>query len=228
MLWINDFISLVYPQICACCGRTLWKTEDVICSFCDYHLPKTRFHLEEDNPVSRIFWGRSPVESAAAFLYFNKGNNVQRLIHLLKYKGRKDIGVFLGKRYGLLLMDSRLFGSADLIIPIPLHPKKLRSRGYNQSDQFAIGLSQSMQIPVGQEILMRKKATETQTRKSRFQRFQNVSEIFAVKATTGLAGRHLLLVDDVITTGSTMEACISALLTVPGIRISIAAIATTV
>jgi ComF family protein len=228
MKWIIDFISLVYPEICACCGRTLWQGEEIICAFCEYHLPRTHFHLDYDNPVNRIFWGRSDIESAGAFLFFNKGNNVQRLIHLLKYKGRKEIGVFLGKRYGLLLKDSFLFGSVDLIIPIPLHRKKFKTRGYNQSEQFALGLSHSMKVPVGQEILIRTKPTETQTRKSRFHRFENVSDIFVVNNAFVLQGHHILLVDDVITTGSTMEACISAFRMIPGLRISVAAIATTV
>ena len=181
--------------------------------------------MEEDNPVSRIFWGRTEVESAASYFHFNKGSKVQRLIHLLKYKGRRDIGIYLGRQYGAFLKNSPFFTTVEVIMPVPLHWKKLRKRGYNQSEQFAVGLSISMKIPVDTLILYRKRATETQTKKSRFKRWENVAEIFALKDPEKLNGRHVLLVDDVITTGATLEACILALHAVPGIRISVASIA---
>jgi ComF family protein len=223
----DDFFSLIYPKICAACGNSLWKKEKVICTYCDFHLPRTHFHMERDNPVSRIFWGRIPVECASAFYYFNKGNKVQQLIHQLKYKGRRDIGIFLGEQYGYLLKNSLFFGSMDVIIPVPLHEKKLMKRGYNQSEQFAIGLGNSMKIPVDAHLLYRTKATETQTKKSRFRRWQNVEDLFAVRDPRNLDGRHILLVDDVITTGATIEACIKALCIVPSVRVSVAAIAVT-
>ena len=131
MSLIDDFISLIFPRICACCGNSLWKNEKIICTFCDFHLPKTDFHLEPDNQVNRIFWGRARIESGTAYLFFNKGNKVQRLIHLLKYKGRKDIGIFLGERSGLLLKTSVYFNSVELIILVLLHKKKLMKCGYN-------------------------------------------------------------------------------------------------
>jgi ComF family protein len=227
MLWIDDFISLVYPKICAICGNSLWKSEETICQRCDYHLPKTNFHLESDNPVSRLFWGRVNIEAATAFLYFNKGNAVQELIHKLKYKGRKDIGVLMGSRYGLYLRNSCLFRDISWIIPVPLHKKKFAQRGYNQSELFALGLSSVMRVPVENNELVREKVTETQTRKSRFKRWENVSEKFVIQNPQKLAGSHVMLVDDVITTGATLEACAQALIPVPGIRISIVAIAVT-
>jgi ComF family protein len=190
-------------------------------------LPRTNFHLEVDNPAGKIFWGRARIESATAYCYFNKGNKVQRLVHLLKYKGRKDIGIFLGEKQGHLLKYSPLFNSVEMIIPVPLHKKKLMQRGYNQSEQFALGLGKSMKITVNPYILYRTKFTETQTRKSRFKRWQNVSEMFALKDPSILERKHVLLVDDVITTGATLEACINTLSVIPGIRISIAAIALT-
>jgi len=225
MLWIDDFISLIYPKICAVCGNSLWRSEVTICQKCDYHLPKTNFHLELDNPVSRVFWGRIKIETASAFLYFNKGNAVQELIHKLKYKGRKDIGILLGSRYGLYLNDSPFFKDISLIIPVPLHMKKFVQRGYNQSEQFGIGLSTAMGIPLLCNELIREKATETQTRKSRFKRWENVSETFVIQNPQKLAGLHVMLVDDVITTGATLEACAQAFTLVPGIRVSIVAIA---
>jgi ComF family protein len=223
----DDFISLIFPNICACCGNSLWKHEKVICTYCDFHLPRTGFHLERDNPVTRTFWGRARIESSAAFYLFNKENRVQQMIHLLKYKDRRDIGIFIGEKYGFYLKNSPFFDSVDLILPVPLHKKKRMKRGYNQSEEFATGLGKSMRLPVNPYFLYRCKATETQTRKSRFRRWENVSDIFAVRDSSALQGKHVLLVDDVITTGATMESCIRVLSAIQGIRISIAAIAFT-
>jgi ComF family protein len=226
MIFIGDFISLVFPRICAGCGNSLWKNEKVICHFCEFHLPRTNFHFDHENPVTRLFWGRVTLETGAAFLYFNKGNKVQRLIHQLKYKGKREIGIFLGAQYGQALKYSPGFSKADAIIPVPLHRKKYLKRGYNQSEQFAIGLSGSMNIPVNKQLIDRVIATETQTRKSRFRRFQNVQEIFSVNHPELWKGKHLILVDDVITTGATLESCILALNIIPEVKISIACIAT--
>ena len=226
MKWLSDFTSLIFPRICAACGNSLWKHEDVICHSCEFHLPKTNFHFSEDNPVARMFWGRTYIWSGAAFLYFNKGNKVQQLVHQLKYKGRKDIGVFLGTMYGQTLKYAPQFSCADVIIPVPLHKKKYMKRGYNQSEQFALGLSSAMNIPVNRHILTRTKATETQTRKSRFRRYQNVREIFLANQPEQWRSKHLLLVDDVITTGATLESCIQELVAIPDVKISIACIAT--
>jgi ComF family protein len=225
MSLIDDFIALLFPKICAACGNSLWKKEETICLSCEYHLPCTHFHLFAENPVSQLFWGRVKLESASAYLWFNKGNKVQRLIHQLKYKGRRDIGIYLGKLYGHQLRHSPFFTSVQYIIPVPLHPKKLRKRGYNQSEQFAIGLGESMNVPVLPDAIFRIKETETQTRKSRFRRWQNVAGVFEVRNPADLEMKHVLLVDDVITTGATLEACIRALSSVPSIRISVATIA---
>lgn len=225
MLLIDDFISLLFPKICAACGNSLWKQEETVCLSCEFHLPRTNFHLILENPVSQLFWGRVNLESAAAFLYFNKGNKVQRLIHQLKYKGRKDIGIYLGRQYGQQLKYSPFFQMVQLIVPVPLHPKKLLQRGYNQSEQFAIGLGETMKIPVDPYAICRKKETETQTKKSRFRRWQNVAEVFHVTNSGSMVMKHVLLVDDVITTGATLESCIHALTSIHGIRISVATIA---
>lgn len=226
MIYLNDFISLIFPRLCSGCGNSLWSHEEILCSFCEYHLPKTNFHYDAENPITRLFRGRVVIESGAAFLYFNKRNNVQRLVHQLKYKGRKDIGIFLGEQYGLSLKYAPLFNCADAIIPVPLHKKKYMQRGYNQSEQFAIGLSRSMNIPMHRHLLTRTKATETQTRKSRFSRYLNVKEIFAVTSLHQWSGKHIILVDDVVTTGATLESCIQALTVIPEVKISVACIAT--
>ncbi len=226
MNYFSDFISLVFPRICAGCGNSLWKKEVVLCNFCEFHLPKTSFHHDLENPVTNLFLGRVNIIAGAAFLYFNKGGKVQRLVHQLKYKDRKDIGIHLGELYGQTLKYAPQFNSADVIIPVPLHKKKYMQRGYNQSEQIAIGLATAMKIPVNRHLLTRTKATETQTRKSRFSRYQNVKEIFSVASPQEWSGKHLVLVDDVITTGATLESCIQALATIPGARISVACIAT--
>jgi ComF family protein len=225
MRLINDFFSLLFPRICAACGNSLWKHEETICLSCDYHLPRTNFHLSIENPVSRLFWGRVDLESAAAYLYFNKGNKVQRLIHQLKYKGRRDIGICLGRQYGYYLLNAPDFKDVEVIVPLPLHWKRLMQRGYNQSEQFANGLGETMNIPVLPNVISRMKETETQTKKSRFRRWQNVAEVFEVVDAGSLKMKHILLVDDVITTGATLEACIRALSSIYGIRISIVTIA---
>lgn len=226
MLWLSDFVSLIYPRICACCGNSLWKHEKVICHACAFRLPRTQFHLEHENPVHQVFYGRVRVESAASYLLFNKGNKVQRLIHHLKYKGRKDVGVWLGEAYGRELNRSPFFQGIDLIIPVPLHKKKLMQRGYNQSDQFACGLSKMMKVPVENKLLVRTKATSTQTRKGRYDRWRNVEDLFSLVRPERLNGLHVLLVDDVITTGATLESCIITLQSVPGVKVSVATIAT--
>ena len=226
MSWIADFVSLFYPRICVCCGNSLWKHEKIICRACYFRLPKTNTHLEADNAVSRVFYGRVEVQNAASFLLFNKGNKVQRLIHQLKYKGRKDVGIWLGEEYGRVLGSSALFSQIDAIIPVPLHKKKFMQRGYNQSEQFAIGLSRTMKVPVLNKVLIRTTATATQTRKGRYERWNNVKNIFTLCDPDRIAGAHVLLVDDVITTGATLESCITALLSANGTKVSVATIAT--
>ena len=207
------------------CGNSLYKKEDCICTYCLYHLPKTNFHLETDNPVSRIFWGRADIFSAAACYYFNKGSRVQNLLHQLKYKGQKEVGTVIGNLYGKELLDSALFNTVNMIIPVPLHPKKKKKRGFNQSDFFAEGLSQGMSVEWNPNILIRAVANESQTKKSRFMRWQNVASIFQVKQESQIEGKHILLVDDVVTTGSTLEASAQILLEIPGTKVSIVTIA---
>jgi len=221
----DDFLSLIYPRICMSCGKSLFKYEQCLCLFCLYHLPRTNFHFEKENAVSRLFWGKTPVYSAASLFFFYKGGRVQHLMHQFKYKGQKDIGIVLGSLYGKELIKSPLFNTAEYIVPVPMHPKKEKIRGYNQSEIFANGLAQSMKIPVDTKTLIKTIKTETQTRKSRFSRWENVKEVFDIKNYAHFTNKHILLVDDVITTGSTLESCILQLLKVERIKISVVSLA---
>lgn len=225
--YFADFVSLIFPELCQACAKSLYRNEEVICADCLYRLPYTDFYLNADNPVAQQFWGRVPLEAAAAFLYFTKGSRVQNLMHQLKYKNKPEVGVYLGKRAGKQLLQNPLFVAADLIIPVPLHQQKLLKRGYNQSLSFAEGLSAKMLIPVEIENLIRTTGTESQTKKSRISRYENMKDVFSVKNPLKLAGKHILLVDDIVTTGATLEACCNILLQVPDVKISVAAIAYT-
>lgn len=221
----SDILSLFFPKVCLACGNSLFRNEEVLCFSCLYHLPKTSFHLKEDNPVARQFWGKIDFASAASFYYFSKGGKVQHLVHQFKYKGYKEIGFHIGKIYGAELVKSPLFSSVTGVIPVPLHPLKQAKRGYNQAEWFAMGLAVSMGVELDTTSLVRAFASETQTRKSRFNRWENVKEIFRIDDIGRQAGKHVLLVDDVITTGSTLEAAGHSLFQVPGIKISVASIA---
>ena len=181
--------------------------------------------MDEENPIAKIFWGRVNIHSAGAFYGFNKGGKVQHLIHQLKYKGKKDIGVTVGKWYGYDLRRHPSFNTVNMIIPVPLHSKKEKKRGYNQSRFFAEGLAQSMNVEANFTTLIRALESETQTKKSRLNRWKNVETVFQLLNTTKIEGKHILLVDDVVTTGATLEACAQTLLQVPGVKVSVATIA---
>ncbi len=223
--WFDDFVNLFYPCVCAACNNGLFKGENILCTPCLYQLPQTRFHVKEGNVVEKQFWGKVPVHSATALYYFTKSGKVQHLIHRLKYHGDKEVGVLAGNILGSHLRKSERFNTIDAIVPVPLHVKKLRARGFNQSDFFGLGLSESMKAPFYPHYLIRNKATSTQTRKSRFARFENVDRVFEVNPKAMVSASHFLLIDDVITTGSTLTSCAEALLEIPGTKVSIATIA---
>jgi ComF family protein len=224
---LHDFLSLVFPKVCYGCGKSIFKNEECICLHCHYHLPKTNFHLVPDNPVMKLFWGRVNIHSASSLYLFNKGGTVQRLIHQLKYRGKKEIGVSIGKFYGRELKTALLFSSVALVVPVPLHRIKLKKRGYNQSEAFASGLAETLELENCNTALARVRMAETQTKKSRYERWKNVENIFQVIEPAKLKGKHILLVDDVVTTGSTLEACAQRILEIPGTKVSVATIAST-
>jgi ComF family protein len=188
-------------------------------------MPRTNFHLGDDNPVSRLFWGRCRLEKAAAFSFYNRGSRIRNMIHSLKYKGNKEIGFELGKIYGSVLSRSGFLNGIDIIVPVPLHASKRRLRGFNQSEVISEGIGLASGLPVDALSLKRTEVTDTQTRKSRYERWENVSGIFEVADPDKLRGKHILLVDDVITTGSTIESCAGELLKLEGVKVSAAAIA---
>lgn len=223
--YLADFVSLLFPELCYACGGSLIGDEDLICTDCLYNLPYTNFHQQQDNIVARQFWGKLPVDGAFALFYFTKGGKVQELMHQFKYKNVPLIGNKLGRIAGRQLVQSEHFKQIDAVIPVPLHNTRLRKRGYNQSACFAEGLADILNVPVIADNLLRQRATETQTHKSRFERAVNMQDVFMLNDLQALAGKHILLVDDVITTGSTLEECGTALLTAPGLRLSIATIA---
>ncbi|HVW94644.1 MAG TPA: ComF family protein [Mucilaginibacter sp.] len=223
--YLADFISLLFPELCAACQNSLVVNENVLCTDCRFNLPYTNFHLQPDNIVARQFWGKINLEAAFSLFYFTKGGDVQHMMHQFKYNGQKKIGNLLGEIASDQLIKNAIFSSVDYIIPVPLHAKRLRKRGYNQSSCFASGLASKLSAEVEENNLVRSRATETQTHKSRFARFQNMQEVFWVKDPEKLKGKHILLVDDVITTGSTLEACGTELLKIDGVKLSIATIA---
>lgn len=223
--WLDNLLGLFYPSLCLACGRNLPPREDSICVSCRYKLPKTNFHREAENAFTERFWGRIPLQAGAAFLHFTKGGRVQRLIHHLKYEGKREVGLSLGRLYGRVLRESSVFRDACLILAVPLHPRKLHLRGYNQSALFAEGLSEAMGIPWLPDGLRRTEYTTTQTKKSRLERFKNVEQAFVIPDPSALKGQHVLLVDDVVTTGATLEACARKILEVEGTRVSMATIA---
>jgi ComF family protein len=186
------------------------------------HLSRTDFHIYKNNPVEMIFAGRFPVFRATALCFFKQKNTLQKLIHQLKYNENEGIGVYLGYLLGLTLMESEDFQSVDVIIPIPLYSKKQKKRGYNQSEKIGKGVMEVMSKPMDTSSLIRVMNTSTQTKKERFQRWENTIEIFQLTKTNTLTGKHILLIDDVITTGATIESAAQLLLTIPAVKISIA------
>ncbi len=224
-LYINDLLELFYPELCVTCGDRLLSHEKYVCLNCWHDLPKTNFHLKRNNKVAQLFWGRVQVDHTTSFFSYRKGSRYQKLIHFIKYKGLKELGFEAGRKFGLELNMSDAFSSVDLVVPVPLHPKKQKQRGYNQSEWIAKGMAEAMQKELSPDNLIRKIFTSTQTRKNRFERWQNVEGIFEIARPDEFTRKHILLIDDVVTTGSTLEACAYQLLKVENAKVSIATLA---
>lgn len=224
LLYAKGFFHLIYPNTCQLCGRQLVTGEEHLCVSCLLELPKTWYHKESGNPVEQLFWGRARIDRASTFFFYQKGNPSQQLLHHLKYHNKKEIGYALGKTYAYDLIGTDWVRETDYFLPIPLHPKKQRMRGYNQAEWIAKGLSKTLKIPVNTDIIYRQQHSSTQTRKNRYDRWENVSSVFGIKNPELLINKTVIIVDDVITTGSTIDACVQQLIEIPGIRINVMAL----
>jgi ComF family protein len=222
--YINDFTHLVFPFNCFGCNRALDEEGLPICAECIEHFPLTEYWNQKGNEVEKVFWGRLPLEAACSYFFFEKKGLAQHFMHQLKYKGKTDVGLWLGRLFGKELQNTG-FSSADVVVPVPLHHKKRKKRGYNQCDYIATGLAESLGLAYEVNSIERLRSNDTQTRKGRYERWINVQELFQVTIPESIQNKHVLLVDDVVTTGATLEACAGALLQVPSTKVSIATIA---
>jgi ComF family protein len=217
--------ELFYPPVCTACGGHLLKHETEICQLCLQRLPRTNFEKKpRDNQISMMMWGRCKVECGFSLFFYRKGERVQYLLHDIKYRGNQKLGSELGRQLAKVIRQADCT-VIDEVVPIPLHPKKKRQRGFNQAEVIARGIGEVLEVPVNTSSVYRNTHTSSQTKKGRFERWQNVEDIFNINNPEQLVGKHLLLVDDVITTGSTMEACINRLTAIDGVKVSIATIA---
>jgi ComF family protein len=219
-------LHLAFPHVCEGCGTDTLQKDHYLCVHCLDALPKTCYPLHDDNPVEQLFWGRLPIEKAAAQYYFTKESTVQHLVHSFKYQGHQELGRYLGRLMGHELLASPRFRDIDALVPLPLHPLKERKRGFNQAAVLCEGIATVMSKPVLGSVVVRSEFTETQTHKSRVERWQNMQGKFRLADPRPLEGKHILLVDDVVTTGATLEACGSVLLRVAGLRLSLATLCT--
>ncbi|WP_158840478.1 ComF family protein [Polaribacter sp. L3A8] len=224
---LKDLFNLFYPKLCANCEHQLTQNENVLCTFCRHDLPLTNFTSYIENKITKTFYGRVAIEKANSLLFYRKVGITKKLIHELKYKGNEEVGSFFGNWLGEILKENKEFVDIDVIIPVPLHPKKRRQRGYNQVTKFGKTLSKHLDKPLIENILLRTSTSKTQTFKARFERFNNIDTKFQLSDFTILKNKHVLLIDDVITTGATLEACAKELQKTAGVKISILTMAYT-
>lgn len=222
---LSNLLDLFFPKLCLLCNDPLLGGEEHFCLKCLCNLPRTGFDYLKENPATHLFTGKVAINHAAAFLHYDRGGHVQQLIYELKYNDNKEIGFRLGRMAGLHYHQVILSDLPDLLVPVPLHTKKKKKRGYNQSEWIARGINSLLKLPIDTTSLCRIRHTDTQTKKPVYDRWLNVQEVFTVCTPQALEGKHILLIDDVITTGSTLGACAQALLAVPGVRVSVLAVA---
>jgi ComF family protein len=225
---VSDFLHLFFPHVCSGCGSDVIDTNHQLCLRCLSQLPKTDFFAKAGNPVEEKFYGRLPLYQAGAAFFFTKNSLIENIVYELKYKGNKDLGKYLGKLAGRYLQESKRFTDVDVIIPMPLNVRRFKKRGYNQSSVLAEGISMISKVAVDTTSVIRKINTETQTHSGRIARLENMQNVFAVADPKAIQNKHILLVDDVITTGASLEACGAEILKIPGVTLSIATLAYTV
>ncbi|MGB7841480.1 MAG: phosphoribosyltransferase family protein [Salinimicrobium sp.] len=223
----HDFLDLLYPRVCITCEASLLKHENLLCTNCLHELPIADFHLQKDNPVEKIFYGRIPVENAISLLLFEKKGMVQKLVHNLKYRGQEEIGEFLGAWLGAELSKNFAFNEVSAVLPVPLHKSKLKKRGYNQVTSFGTEIAKALKVPFYDDILLKVSSSQTQTLKKRISRWGKIEETFVLQRPEIIENSHVLLVDDLVTTGATLEACAHKLLEAPGVKLSFATMAVT-
>ena len=220
----QGLVHLLYPRLCEGCSKPLVAAEEVICISCGVQIPETGYHTVVENETGIRFAGRVPFLHATSYAWFTNDGLLQHLVHGLKYKNKKETGYYLGRQFGRAIQMAGWVTDIDMIIPVPLHPAKKAKRGYNQSMLIAEGLGEVLGLPASDNVLLRTRDTESQTHKTRTERVSNMSGAFKIAAGADLAGKHILICDDVLTTGATIEACAGALLVEEGIKISIATV----
>jgi len=224
---VINLLNLFFPKVCLGCNVELLDNESYICTNCRHELPLTNYHLDNNEAVKKVLYGRVKLEQATALLHFSKKGIVQQLMHNLKYRGYQDVGLFLGKWLGEELKKIKAFHDIDVVVPVPLHRSKLRKRGYNQVTKFGQELAKALEIEFNTQVLQKTISTKTQVFKDRLLRTSGNSATFSISENQTLRGKHILLVDDIITTGGTIESCANALLQIEGIKISVATMAIT-
>jgi len=222
---LSDILNLFFPQVCEVCGSGLVRGEKIICIRCHFNLPRTNYHDDDDNKTAQLFAGIVPFKKASSYFIYTKHSDYTNIIHGLKYEGKQEIGLYFGELFGNELKESGFCESIDCIIPVPLHKKRHRERGFNQSLCIAQGLSKATGLEIDNDSVKRIVYTKTQTKKSKMERFGNVDHIFKLNENHSLTNKHVLLIDDVITTGATIESLAQALESVEGITISIVSLA---
>ena len=223
----HDLANLFYPKICNCCDSLLLKAEQVICTNCLHQLPITGYHFDNENATKKVFDARLSIENATSLLYFKKKGIVQNLIHNLKYRKQEEVGDFLGKWLGEEISSHPGFKEIDCVIPVPLHRKKLKKRGFNQVTKFGSELAKRFDANFVEDVLVKKSASRTQTFKKRLARWGSIDATFMIENSEKLQNMHILLVDDLVTTGATLEACGNKLLKIKNTKLSIATMAIT-